>query len=105
MFAAVHRLSLGASRGGYSLVAARGLLVAGASLGVEHGLCVWASAVVAHRPTVVGLRSCWCTGLAALWHVESPRIGDQICVPCIGRRIIYQRATREIPFDDLFLFP
>ena len=34
-------------------------------------LCVWASAVVARRPTVVGLSSGWCTGLAAcgMWNL------------------------------------
>ena len=51
VFVAVHRLSLVAASGGYSLVAVQGLLiVVVASLVVEHGLQgVWASVVMAYR--------------------------------------------------------
>ena len=46
----MHGLSLVVASGGYSLVAARGLLIAVASLVAEHGLeGAWASVVVAHR--------------------------------------------------------
>ena len=37
----------------------------------------------------------WCTGLVALWHVGSSWIWNQNCVFCIGRQILYHRATRK----------
>ena len=38
----------------------------------------------------------WHTGLVPLWHVESPRIRDQTCVPSIGRQILNHWTTREV---------
>ena len=38
----------------------------------------------------------WRTGLVALRHVGSSRTGAQTHVPCIGRRILNQCATREV---------
>ena len=38
----------------------------------------------------------WCTGLVALWHVGSSQTRDRIHVPCIGRRILNHRATKEV---------
>ena len=40
----------------------------------------------------------WCTGLVALWHVESSQIRDWTCVSCIGRWVLYHWATKEAPF-------
>ena len=37
------------------------------------------------------------TGLIALWHVGSSWIRDWTHVSCIGRRILHQWATREVP--------
>ena len=37
---------------------------------------------------VLGLQRSWCTGLAALWHAGSSQILGQICVSCVGRRIL-----------------
>ena len=54
--------------GGCSLIVVRGLFVAMASPGVEHGL-QWL----------------WHMGLVASWHVESSQTRDWTCVPCIGR--------------------
>ena len=34
-------------------------------------------------------------GLGAPQHVRSSRTRDQTCVSCIGRQILYHRATRE----------
>ena len=39
----------------------------------------------------------WCSGLVALWHVESPRTRDQTHVLCIGRQVLYHWTTREVP--------
>ena len=36
-------------------------------------------------------------GFVALRHVGSSRFRDRTCVSCIGRRILYHRATRETP--------
>ena len=35
--------------------------------------------------------------LVALGHVGSSRTRDRTCVPCIGRRILNQWTTREVP--------
>ena len=55
----MHGLSLVVGSGGYSLVAAHGLLMAVASLVAEHGLeGAWAPVIVAHRlscPEVCGI--------------------------------------------------
>ena len=44
----------------------------------------------------------WCTGLVALRHVGSSQTRARTCVPCIGRRILNHRATREAP-DAIFI--
>ena len=49
------------------------------------------------------------TGLVAPQRVGSFQTGDQTCVPCIGRRILYHSATREVlkkilTFDSLWIF-
>ena len=41
-------------------------------------------------------------GLAALWHVASSLIRDQTHISCIGRLILYHRATREAPSNTFF---
>ena len=97
-------------RTGFSLVVARGLLIAVASLVVEHGFwSVGASVVAAH-----GLKGCgsWALGHrlnscgiwhVAPWHVGSSWIRDWTRVSCIGRRILYHWATREAPPLALYL--
>ena len=42
----------------------------------------------------------WCTGLAALWHVQLFGPGIEPVVPCIGGRILDHWTTREV---QLFL--
>ena len=66
-----------------------GLLITVVSLVVEHGL-------QARR-----LQQLWRTGLVALRHVGSSRIRDQTRVPCIGRRILNHRTTREVSIPYL----
>ena len=62
--------------GVYSLVAVRGLLVAGASLVVEHGL--------------QGTQASGAAGLSvAPWHVGSSQTRDRTHVSCNGRRVLY----------------
>ena len=39
----------------------------------------------------------WYTGLVATWHMGFSRIRDQTRVPCIGRRIHNDWATRGVP--------
>ena len=43
--------------------------------------------------------------LIALRHVESSWTGDRTHVPCIGRQILIHRATREVSFCLLPMFP
>ena len=67
-----------------SLVGARELLIATASLVAEHGLQGMGASVV------LALR------LGCPWHVESPWITGRTHVPCIGRQILNHWITREI---------
>ena len=52
----------------------------------------------------------WHTGLVVLRHVGSAWTRARTCVPCIGRRILYHCATREVPaciflfFNFIYLF-
>ena len=69
-FFPVHRLSLAAESGGFSF-----------------------SWLLSLRSRGSGCML-WCRGLAALRHVGSSRMRDQICVCCIGRRILNQWTTR-----------
>ena len=70
---------------GLPFVAVRGLLIAVASLVVEH------------RLQVHGLQQLWRTGLVALRHVGSSWTRAQNRVPCIGRWILNHCTTREVP--------
>ena len=87
---------------GSSLVAMCGLLIAVASLVVEHQLLGLQASVVAAfelRVAAPGPRAQaqWlsCTGLAVLWHVASSWIKDQTCGSCIGGWILHHWATRK----------
>ena len=91
-----------ASRG-CSRVVVDGLLISAASL-AEQGLSGTPASVVAAR----GLSSCgsqtraqaqwpWPRGSAALRHMGSSWIRDPAQVPCIGRKILYRWAAREVP--------
>ena len=68
---------------GATLVAAHRLLIAVASLVMEHGL------------QSVRAQKMWCTDLAASRHVGSSWARDQTGVPCIGRWILYHCIIRE----------
>ena len=73
-----------------------GLLIAEASLVAEPGFCVcrlqrlWCtgSVVAAHRLESMGSAAPKCVG--------SSQTRNQTHVPCIGRRILYRWATREV---------
>ena len=47
----------------------------------------------------------WRTGLVALRHVGSSQTRARTCVPCIGRRIVNHRATREAQQTGLLKKP
>ena len=76
---------------GFSLVAESRLLIAVASLVAEH------------RPQVLGLQQQLLGSVVVMhelscsWHVGSSPIRDGTLVSCIGRQILYHRATREAP--------
>ena len=101
--------SLAMAKGGHSLVAVPEFLIAGAPLVAKHRLGgAWASAAATH-----GLSSCgfWalehrlnrCGSRASLlggmW--DLPGLGIEP-VSCIGRWILYHRATREA--QDIYRF-
>ena len=46
---------------------------------------------------VHGLQELWCSDLVAPWHVGSSLARDWACVPCIGRQILNEWTTREVP--------
>ena len=84
VFVSMHRLSLVAVSSGYSSVAVRSLLIAGASPVAAHGLWgTWASVVV-H------------VGFIAPWFVETSWTRDQTHVPCTGWWILNHWITREV---------
>ena len=100
---------------GLLFIQVHGLLIAVASLVLEHGLQVhglhscgtWAQQLwlVDSRAQAQQL---WHTGLAAPWHVGSTRTRARTHVPCIGRQIVNHCTTREAPrylFELVFLFP
>ena len=87
---------------GLLFVAVRRLLIAVASLVVEHGLQARRLQQLRHKGLVlwlVGSRvqawQLWRTGLVAPWHVRSSRTRARTRVPCIGRQILNHCATRE----------
>ena len=90
----MHRLSLVAARGGYSLVGHR---TATASVVAEHRLqSVQASVVAACRlqskSAVVAVQ-----GLAAPQHMGSSRTRNQTSVPYTARQILKHWTTKEAP--------
>ena len=42
-------------------------------------------------------------GLVTLWHVQPPQPGHQTHVPCMGRQILNQWTTREVPRARFYL--
>ena len=60
------------------------LLIAGASLIVEHRLCS------------VGFSSCGAWALVVLQHVDLPGAGIELIFPCFGRQILSHWTTREV---------
>ena len=88
---------------GLLFAAVCGLLIAVASRCRARGLGVWASVVVARRLSSCGTRalehrlgSCGARALVAPRHVGSSQTRARTHVPCIGRRILNQCATREV---------
>ena len=88
---ALCRLSPVVVTGGYSPVAAHGLLIAVASLVEGSG-----SRYSDYSSCSMQVQQSWLKVLVALWHVESSRTRDQTCVPCTGGRILIHCITKEI---------
>ena len=85
------------SEWGLLFVAVRGLLIAVASLVVEHGLQELGLQQLWLRSSRVQAQQLWHTGLVAPWLVGSSQTRARTYVPCIGRRILNHCATREVP--------
>ena len=82
-----------------TLVGARGLLIAVASL-AKHGSRARRPEEPQHVGSVVQLtgsraqaQELWCTGLVARQHVEPSRTRDQTHVPCTGRQTLNHWIT------------
>ena len=96
---------------GLLFIAVCGLLIAVASLVVEHGLQAHGlqqlqhvgSVVVVHGLQGAQAQQLWRMGLVAPWHVGSSQSRDQTHVPCIDRRILNHCTTREVPRKSSFL--
>ena len=54
------------------------------------------SLVVEHRLQGVRAQQLWSTGFVAPRHVESSRIKDWMCVPCVSRQILIHCTTEEV---------
>ena len=80
--------------GGFSCCRAQALGVR-ASVVVAHGLSSCGSWALERR------LSSWHTDLVAPRHVGSSQTRDRTCVPCIGRQILNDCATREVPNPGL----
>ena len=103
-------LSLAVVSRGYSLVTMCSLLIVAVSPILEHRIqCMsfHSCSSWAQQLKLIGSRVCtqqlWHMVLAAPRRVESPRIRDQTCVPCIGRLIPTHCATREVPLTYFLL--
>ena len=84
-------LGLRCCRQAFSSCGEWGLL---SSCGAETSRCGGFS--LQNMGSTMQARSLWCTGLVALWHVESSWPRDRTCVPCIGRQILSHWTTREV---------
>ena len=99
VFIAAHASLVAAGRG-YSLAAVWGLFIAVASPAAEHRLqthglqLLW---LAGSRAWAQELRH---EGSVAPWHVESSQTRDQTHVLCIGRQILNQLTTREVPLSS-----
>ena len=97
---------------GLLFIAVCGLLIVVASPCCgARALGAWASVVVASGLSSCGSRalerrlsSCCALGLVALQHVGSSRTRARTCVPCIGRWILNNCATREA-LHAFLIFP
>ena len=90
---------------GLLFVAVRRLLIAVASLIVEHGLQVRGLQQLWLTGSRAQAQQLWHTSLVALRHVGPSRTRARTRVPCIGRRILNHCATGEalfLRFDDCF---
>ena len=77
-------------RAGFLVVASRGYsALRFADFSLRWFLLLWAMDARAQAQPL------WLRGLSALWHVESSRTRDQICVPRIGRQILSHRTVVE----------
>ena len=83
---------------GLLFVAVCRLLIAVASLVVEHRLQAHGLQQLWHMGSTAQAQQLWHTGLVAPRHVGSSRTRARTRVPCTGRRILNHCATREVPY-------
>ena len=102
VFVAACWLFSGCGEQGLLFVAMHGLLIAVASLVVEHGLQACRLQQLQHMGSVVVAHGLFSAGSAVVVHrlscsryVESSQTRAQTHVPCIGRRIFNHCTTRE----------
>ena len=81
------------------------LLIVVASLVAEHGLQARGLQQLWHAGSRAQAQQLWRTGLVAPRHVGSSQTRARTRVPCIGRHILNQCTTREVPLpSNLILF-
>ena len=104
VFVAAHRLSLVAASGGYSLLRCTGFSLQWLLLLWSMGSRRTGFSSCSTQPQQLQLagsraqaQQLGCTGLVAPRHVGSSRNRARPRVPCLGRRILNQCATRETP--------
>ena len=87
------RLSLVATSWGYS------------SLGCEGFSLWWLLSLLSTDSRAFKLQQLWLEGLVALGHVESTQTRDGTQVLCIGRWVLIDCSTREVPHTGFYLLP
>ena len=89
--------------GGSSLAAAYRLLIAVASLAVEHRLQVCGLQYLRFSDSRVLAQQLWCTGWAAQWHVRSSQITDKPVSPALAGGFFTTESLRKPWFLLTFL--
>ena len=88
LFLAAHRLSLVVATGGHSLLRCT-------------RFPSWWLLLLPSTRSRAGAQQLWCSGLVALWRVESCWTRDRTHVACTGRQTLNHRTTREVPTEVL----
>ena len=103
VFVAACGLFLVMASGGYSLFRCAGFSLRWLLFVAEQGLQGRGLQQLWLEGSRAQAQQLWRTGLVALRHVGSSWTRACTCVPCVGRRILNHRATREVPGPSFYV--